>query len=340
MPKKTNLPTFKFGAARMSRKTFLAGACATLAAAANPAFAAVTPARAKSTPHTPQPAALPTEEIAPGIFVHTGVHGVYTPKNGGDIANVAFIIGTDAVALIDTGGTYKVGLSLMSAVREKTDLPIRYVINTHMHPDHVFGNAAFKAINPEFIAHHKMARGLKARAKRYLAINKTNAGEAAFEGTQVVLPTRNIEKRETLDLGNRELVLEPQPTAHTDNDLIITDTRTNTLFMGDLLFAEHTPALDGSILGWLKLIDDLSARPAARVVPGHGPPSMRWPDAIKPQRRYLQAITDETRLLIERGVALDEAMKTVANHEKPNWTLFEEFHRRNIATAFAELEWE
>ncbi len=78
--------------------------------------------------------------------------------------------------MIDTLGSAKVGAELRAAVKAVTDKPIRYVINTHMHPDHVFGNAAFKEDSPAFVANRKLARGLGSRADRYLAVNKTHAG--------------------------------------------------------------------------------------------------------------------------------------------------------------------
>jgi quinoprotein relay system zinc metallohydrolase 2 len=286
------------------------------------------------------PAASFAVEIAPQVYAHKGHVALYTPANQGDISNASFVVGREAVAVIDTGGSARVGRYLHQAIRSVTDLPIRYVINTHMHPDHVFGNAAFEADQPAFVGHHKLARGLSARAERYLAINKELLGEDAFAGTKIVLPTLAISETTKLDLGGRELVLEPQKTAHTDNDLIVRDAQTETVFLGDLLFSEHIPTLDGSILGWMSVLDTLAQAPAQRVVPGHGPPSMPWPDAAKPIRHYLQVVTDEIRTMIKADRTLSEATTTVGLSEKNAWQLFEDYHVRNVSAAFAELEWE
>ncbi len=242
--------------------------------------------------------------------------------------------------MIDTLGSAKAGRELHAAIRAVTDKPIRYVVNSHMHPDHVFGNAAFKADNPAFVAHHKMGRGLAARAERYMAANKRPLGADAFEGTEIVLPTVPVEATMTLDLGGRSLVCEAQKTAHTDNDLTIRDTATDTLILADLLFSVHIPTLDGSIKGWLALLDVLAKTKAARVVPGHGPHAMELPGPLEPEQRYLSTIATGVRELIKDGKTLEEATRTVGLSERDKWKLFDDFHARNVTAAFAELEWE
>ena len=141
-------------------------------------------------------------------------------------------------------------------------------------------------------------------------------------------------------LGDRELLLEPQATAHTDNDLIVTDTKTDTLFLGDLLFSVHVPTIDGSIKGWLTLLDEMGKRNAARVVPGHGPKTMELPQALEPEQRYLTAVADDVRRQIAEGKTLSKATKTAGFSEKDAWKLFGQYHVRNVTAAFAELEWD
>ena len=312
----------------LSRQNFLKAA---LAIAASPLLRYV-PAHAADQAEV--------SEIAPGVFVHQGRYELQSPENRGDMANASFVVGSEAVAVIDTLGSAVAGRELRSAIRAVTGKPIRYVINTHMHPDHVFGNAAFKEDSPTFVGHHKLARGLASRAERYLAINKQMLGDDAFQGIEIILPTLAVDGSQTLDLGGRSLVLETQRTAHTDNDMTITDSATDTLFLGDLLFSVHVPTLDGSIKGWLALLDAFSRRQAARVVPGHGPKAMELPGALDPEQRYLAAIANDVRRLIEEGKTLEDATKTAGFSERDAWKLFDQYHVRNVTAAFAELEWE
>ncbi len=279
-------------------------------------------------------------EVAPGVFVHRGRYEVQSPDNRGDIANAGFVVGSEAVAVIDTSGSAEMGRELRETIRSVTDEPIRFVINTHMHPDHVLGNAAFKDDKPNFVGHYKLARALGTRADSYIAANKQMLGEKAFAGSEIILPTQGVKEPTTLDLGDRTLLLESQETAHTDNDLIVADTKTDTLFLGDLLFSVHVPTLDGSITGWLALLDRLGKRQAARVVPGHGPASMELPKALEPEQKYLATIAADVRRLIKEGKTLSEATKTAGFSQRDAWKLFDQYHVRNVTSAFAELEWE
>lgn len=316
----------------LTRRTFLArtGACA----------GAITLARSLSTIAPARAAPLSMTEIAPGVFVHQGRHETFSPENAGDVANLAVIAGKDSLAVVDTGGSAIAARNFLEAIRKISGKPIRYVINTHMHPDHVFGNAVFQAEKPIFVAHHKMARGLAARADHYLQVNKDLLGAASFEGVSIVMPTEFVTDRTELDLGDRKLTLVARPTAHTDNDLTVFDNATKTLILGDLLFSGHIPALDGSIAGWLAVMEALKNEKADRAVPGHGPASMPWPDALLAQERYLRAIAADVRSMIKQNKTLKDALQTAGQSEKDQWLLADQFHARNVTAAFAELEWE
>lgn len=283
--------------------------------------------------------ALAVTQIAPGVYVHQGSHAEIAEANRGAIANLGFVVGERCVAVIDTGGAPATGRALRRAVRQVTRLPVCHVINTHVHPDHWLGNSAFEDDQPEFIGHARLPAQLAARGPYYIAALQRDT-RFRYGPDALVPPTRTVTDALELDLGGRRLRLEAMPPAHTDNDLVVTDLATGTLWLSDLLFVDRVPSLDGSLKGWLAVLDRLQGRDAARAVPGHGPASVAWPEAAAPLRRYLEALLDQTRAAITAGATLEEALERVAAAEAGNWKLFQDYHPRNVGKAYAELEWE
>jgi quinoprotein relay system zinc metallohydrolase 2 len=283
---------------------------------------------------------LPVVEVAQGVFAFQGRHDLMTKENGGAIANLGFIVGETAVAVVDTGGTPEQGRRLLETVRSITDCPVRYVVLTHMHPDHVFGSAAFSGPDVAFVGHARLNAALEQRFGHYLAANAPALGPGALDGAERPIVARPVEERAEIDLGGRIIVVEAWPVSHTDNDLTVYDPTTRTLFSGDLVFLEHLPSLDGSLRGWQRTLERLAAIPAERVVPGHGPVPSHWPEALEPSRRYFEVLARDVKAAIDAGRPLSEAARTAGRSEAPNWTLFDEFNARNATAAFAELEWE
>jgi quinoprotein relay system zinc metallohydrolase 2 len=280
---------------------------------------------------------LPVSEVAPGIYVHFGANELMGVENEGAIANVGFVIGGEAVAVIDTGGSVREGRRLRAAVRQVTDKAIRYVVNTHDHPDHLFGNAAFEGPTV-FVGHRNLPRALATHGPFYIDAFRRRM-KSLLDDVKIVPPTQTVDDELKLDLGHRSLTLKAWRASHTDNDLTVFDDGSGTLFTGDLLFMQHIPVLDGSIRGWLKTIDELPSLPAANVIPGHGRAS-EWPGALAGERAYLERLTSDCRELIKRGVPLAEAAQIAGISEKSHWELFEEYNARNATAAYSELEWE
>ncbi|RUX66126.1 quinoprotein relay system zinc metallohydrolase 2 [Mesorhizobium sp. M7A.F.Ca.US.014.04.1.1] len=279
-------------------------------------------------------------QIADGVFAFQGTDELMTAANDGAICNLGAVIGTDAVAVIDSGGSLIEAHAFLAAIGKVTAKPVRFLVNTHMHPDHIFGNAAFREIGATIVGHRNLPRALDARGAFYLHNYREQLGEALMEGVEIVSPTRLVDDHLQLDLGGRTIELRAWKAAHTDNDLTVFDTTTRTLFAGDLVFMGSLPTLDGSLLGWLRQMDALTAIDAARVVPGHGPVTADWPQALAGEGRYFEGLARDIRKAIADGTPLREAVKTAGGSERDNWHLFDDYNERNATAAFAELEWE
>jgi len=284
-------------------------------------------------------APLPVEQIAPGNFVHYGSLEDRSPANLGDQANVGFIVGERCVAVIDTGGSLAVGRKLAAAVRAVTDKPVCYVVITHFHPDHFFGASAFLGPDVQVVAHEGHARAANLLSRPYLNALRRDLGELS-DGSVVVPAGITVSREMRLDLGGRVLRLQAWPVSHTNNDITVLDEASGTLWLGDLLFIDHTPVVDGSVSGFLAVMRALAAIPAGRYVAGHGRPARPWPEALERQRGYLEAVMRDTRAALKARMSLEQATETVGWSQAEGWVNFDLYHPRNVSAAYTELEWE
>jgi quinoprotein relay system zinc metallohydrolase 2 len=284
-------------------------------------------------------AAFMLREIAPGVFVHLGQQLALDAAGHDDIANIGFIVGKRCVAVIDTGGSVRIGRALHAAIRRHTRLPICYVINTHVHVDHVLGNAAFAQDRPSFIGHWALAAAL-ARSRELFLAHYADDFDQPPSAAQIIAPDTSVERTLELDLGGRHLSLRAWPSAHTDCDLTVFDEQSRALWAGDLLFRDRLPAVDASASGWLAVIDELSRLQVAHAVPGHGPVTADLAGALAAERQYLRALIDGVHDELAQGGSMQQAIAHVAAAEKPKWLLWDSTHPHNVARVYEQMEWE
>ncbi len=278
-------------------------------------------------------------EIAQGNLVHTGVHVTLEDRQHDDIANIGFIVGESCVAVIDTGGSITIGNQLLKSIQANTDKPVCYVINTHVHFDHILGNKVFVSDKTKFVGHHQLADNIEQNRSFFLENFKNDLGQTPNEAS-IIGPEILIEKKTKLDLGGRDLTLIPYIVSHSHTDLIVIDNKTRTLWAGDLIFRQRIPSLTGSLKGWVKVMDELMTLDARKVVPGHGSIADSVEQALQQQHEYLHRLLKDTRKAVAEGQFMNDAMESIDKENKSNWLLHDYQHTGNISKAFTELEWE
>ena len=278
-------------------------------------------------------------QVADGVYVHSGLHVPLTHPQHDDIANIGFIVGEQCIAVIDAGGSVAIGGMLRAAIRRISDRPICYVINTHVHFDHVLGNFAFLEDKPRFVGHHKLASMIEQSREFFLQNFSQNLAPLLGKDS-IIAPDLGVEDTMTLDLGNRTLKLIAYPPAHTYGDLSVTDTKTHTLWTGDLISRERIPVLDGKLQGWIVALEALRNQTVRFVIPGHGDIGSDFKQALSPTQTYLNMLLTDTQTALDKGWFLEDAIDTIGAKKKQQWLLHEHHHRANVSKAFTELEWQ
>lgn len=285
-------------------------------------------------------------EIKDGVYVRYGRHEVINAGNVAHIANHGFIVGDAGVAIIDPGGTVAVARQTVAAVKEITSKPVTHVIVTHVHPDHSLGLAAYLdgdlADETVIAGHPKLAvsllQNLDFFKQRFAFDSTTDQLRQLIEAGQI----ESVDEERTFDLGNREVTVTAFGNAHTSTDVTVYDRQTKTLWSGDLLFVERTPAIDGSVIGWIGALNQLSQLDIKTVIPGHGPSGL-YSELAQPQLDYLTLVVDQARDAIAQGISLANFISNnryISAHSQSKWKLFDSQHAVNLSRAYVELEWE
>lgn len=186
--------------------------------------------------------------------------------------NVGVVAGAGGVLVVDTRSHRVEAEELAGHVAALGAGPVRWVVNSHCHFDHSFGNGAFPGA--AIWGHARCAAELRTNAERHRAAARRYLPEAAGEidRTEVVPPSHTLEDRAELDLGTRPVELRFLGRGHTDGDLAVLVPDAGVLFAGDLLENGGPPTFDDSYpLDWPATAQRLAALATGPVVPGHGP---------------------------------------------------------------------
>ena len=292
---------------------------------------------------------LDVKEIAEGVYVHIGKHeNFYENNNLGDIANLGFIVGDESIAVIDTGGSHQVGEALKLAIKKISKKPIKYVINTHGHQDHIFGNTAFLSEGAIIYGHYSLKKFLQERGSQY--VRQINEVGDEIKGTSIIFPhkiiaetsqdeTKKLSDEITIDLGNRKLLLVSHPTSHTYADATVYDLKTKTFFVGDLVQDERLPTMDGLTKEWIKLLDEIEKVDFKIMVPGHG--KVQTDNAaLKKTKTYLQVLYNDVIDALKKDIPAEKVIEIAAKSEKNKWLLFDLVNPGNVVRTFMRYEWE
>lgn len=230
---------------------------------------------------------LVAQPVAENTWMVEGLTEELSTSNCGHIGNQAFIATPNGTMLIDSGSSPRFGEALKTVIAQHTSHPVRWVLNTHHHPDHFFGNAAFDEAQHLTLA---STRALMARDRAALIDNVERLTGRSLARSHIALPD-TIEAGE-VTLGSYPLTLYAMG-GHSGGDLVIMDHSTGVLFLGDMGFYQRAAATTHSpgLQQWQEELNDLRALNARIAVPGHGPSAP--PNTVLAQTAHYLAWLDQ-----------------------------------------------
>ncbi len=258
-------------------------------------------------------------EVAPGVWMVQGASALGSPANRNFISNAAFVVTPEGVVVVDALGSPVLARELLAAIARITPQPVRHLVVTHYHADHIYGLQVFKAAGATITAHqagraylHSDTAALRLQASREELAPWIDAD------TRLVSADRWIGEPWRFTLGGVEFVVQPAGPAHTPEDLVLLLPRQGVLIAGDLVFRGRVPFVGQADSGrWIEALDRLLAFQPRTIVPGHGPASHTAEADLKLTRDYLQHLRSTMGEAARNLEPFEEA------YARADWSRFE-----------------
>ena len=269
-----------------------------------------------------------------------GVYAAIGSDSGKAGSNAGFIIGENAVLVVDTFEDVLPAQNLLAEIQKLTKLPVRFVVNTHYHLDHTGGNAVFQKAGATILAQRNLRGWLNTENMKFFGANPKPEAKSRVEA--LVKPDMVYTDAVDIYLGNR-LVQVRYMLGHTGGDSVITVPDANIVFGGDLVWQKHLPNLiDATTDAWVKTLEDLLSRHlSATFVSGHG--DVATPQDVKDFHDYLVTLREAVAKAQGEGKSGQELMNAVLpqlQDKYGTWGFFKGFSTRNIQQTAAELKGE
>ncbi len=270
-------------------------------------------------------------ELAPGVWAAVAVPG------SGAGANAGFVIGERAVAVVDSFEDPAAAEALLAEIHRRTPLPVRFLVNTHYHLDHVAGNGVFATAGATIVAHENVRAWARTENRKFLGPSTPPAVRAALDA--LALPDLVSTDRVEVFLGERRLDVMFRE-GHTGSDAIVVVPDAHVVFTGDLFWNHHLPNLVDARTGpWVATLEQMRRQFAGwTFVPGHG--EVGSASDLSAFEGYLSFLRNQVagHLAGAPGdTALVAAILPTLRARYGSWGFFAAFAERNILQTAAEL---
>ena len=272
-------------------------------------------------------------KLSENSYYFYGKEEYFSKENGGDIANASFIITANSVILIDTGSSKSYGEQVKKQIEKITSKPIKYILNTHHHPDHFLGNSAFSS--SDIYAAEFTKNEIEQNGDLYI-VNLVNLVGEAMNNTKIKAPNQVLTAK-TLDLDGYKLDIFHLD-GHTQSDIVIYDENTKILYASDLVFNKRTLTTPhANMQNWIKSLEELEKIDYSILVPGHGLAS-KTKEPIKENIAYLNYLDNTLKNSVKEGLDVFEILEKPIPKEFESFTMFKEEFERSVINLYPSYE--
>lgn len=283
-------------------------------------------------------------QVSPHAWYFGGEASMASAANKGFMSNAGFVVTSDGVVAFDALGTPPLGAAMLDAIAKVTDQPVKRVIISHYHADHVYGLQEFKEAGAEIWAHkHGQAYLTSEEAQERLEQRRADLAPWVDENTRVVGADRWLDfdqnKKMSFIMGDISFQIIDVSGAHSDEDIMLYVEDDKMLFAGDLYFSGRIPYVAGAdSKAWLNALDSIFEVDPGVVVPGHGPASKDIARDILLTRNYLNFLRQEMGEAVEDMLDFEEAYQNTDWSQFEGYPAFEEANRINAYGQFLLME--
>lgn len=269
--------------------------------------------------YAPVEVGMKVQQVSEHVYYVEGVPGIAT-DNKGFISNAGFIVTDDGVVVFDSLGTPSLANELVHKIKSITQQPIKKLIVSHFHADHIYGLQVFEELGAEIIAPYGAQKYIQSdAAKERLEERQFSLDPWVNENTRLVLPDITIEKSKVFTLGGITFTINYMGKAHSDGDLTLLVEPDKVLFSGDIIFEARIPFVgNADSKKWLETLTKLETEGLAVLIPGHGPASKDPKNTISLTRKYLAFLRESM------GAAVDEFIPFDETYSNTDWSQFKD----------------
>lgn len=294
-------------------------------------------------PVGPAPALTP-RALSPTVWYFEGTSGMASRENRGFMSNAGFVVTPAGVVIFDALATPALAEAMLNAIRKITSQPIRYVILSHYHADHIYGAQVFKAAGAAIWARSEGRQYLASDpARERLAQRRRELSPWVNDQTQLVPADRWLDfptaQPTPFALGGTRFELISGGNSHAPGDLMLLIPDQGVLFAGDLFFTGRLPfVVDGNTREWLAALARIEHSAPRIVVPGHGSASLHVTEDLKATRTYLEFLRAQLGAAVENLQSFDEAYAAIDWSEFAGLPTFDVANRRNAYSVYLEMQ--